>query len=117
MATTTRQVKQVRGLSEQDYGPFLQVLTHWVVRYQDGDKHFVCVNAGYEDERNNQEAWYELDGEPTLPGELSDLCLDPLTDQSEVYGESSELQDLLGVGGELVDSPQRPVADQPDNSP
>jgi len=82
-------IDQSRRLSEQDYGPFLEVAT----LYEHKGRFFLSVNAGYGPEGQNEEAWYELSERPavTLDNAASDGWLDPLADQDV------ELFAVLGV--------------------
>lgn len=91
--TQPKQLKQVRVISEEDYGPFLQVVTLY---FAEGRFH-LRLSAGYDQENNNEKADYILDGKPThFPTEkwLKEKgFVDPLVDQSR------DLIDLVGVTG------------------
>lgn len=90
-----RNVQEVRALSEEDYGPFLQVLRV----YEHEGAYYLSLNAGYGREQDNEERWYLLVGKPTLPTKESleeNGGLDPCCDQS------GELPHLVGVAGKEV---------------
>jgi len=89
-----QKLDQSRRLSEQDYGPFLEVAT----LFEHEGRFFLSVSAGYGPEKHNDEAWYELAeklvceaGCGPLDASASDGWLDPLVDQAE------ELFAVLGV--------------------
>jgi len=82
-----QQLDRDRRLSEQDYGPYLEVAT----LFEHEGRFFLYMVAGYDPEGDN--AWYELSERPAKP--LSDVAsdgwLNPLADTS------LELSAVLGV--------------------
>lgn len=94
----SNKLDQYRKLSEQDYGPFLEVFT---LSQGDDGKFLLTVSAGYGQEGTNEKDLYELDAKPAKPlaellPEAYDGYANPGVDMSEEYSEA------LGVTTKLV---------------
>jgi hypothetical protein len=78
-------IDESRLLSEQDYGPFLEVAT---LTEEEG-KLVLSVSAGYGQEKTNETAWYELSARPSqsLDEYASPGWLDPVRNQAEEFAE------------------------------
>lgn len=94
-------VKEVRILTEEDFGAFVQVFTH----FRCNGKHVLCLEAGYQEP--DEETWYELDGEPTTfpTKDETDVLVNCYEDQSR------DLPDFVGVTGRKLD--KRPEGIEP----
>ena len=80
-----RLIDSLRELSEEDYGPFLQVIDLF-------DDNIIKVSCGYGPESHNDSKFYKIVGELSiLPQKFGNYYVDPSMDQSE------ELTKFLGV--------------------
>jgi len=86
-------VRETRILTEEDYGAFVQVFT----LYLHEGRPVVRFQAGYREP--SEEAWYELDAEPTTfpTKDTTDVLVNCYTDQTR------DLEDFFGVTGHKLD--------------
>lgn len=104
MAKTQKQQKikkhETRTLSEQDYGPYLDVVTIYEI---DGTN-YIEASCGYEQEALNDSVWYKMESYPPEHIDLDAYFGRPMTIDVHI-DQSKELTEDLDVVCTKVDDP------------